>query len=59
MKMRKINFVNDRYYNDDVTIEVYISNGIKITDEAINKALMIAMNYLIENIETDKEEASE
>lgn len=43
------------------TIQVDISahDYYKISDPLINKALMIAMNYLIENMETDKEESAE
>lgn len=43
------------------TIEIDISahGYYKISDSVINKALMIAMNYLIENMETDKQEESE
>ena len=37
-------------------IDVYIPDDIKIPETAINKALMIAVNYLIENMETEEHE---
>lgn len=33
--------------------------NVKISEQAINKALMIAMNYLTENMETDENESAE
>lgn len=46
-------------YGNDVTVEIEITDNVKIPDESVNKALMIAMNYLIENMETDKQESAE
>lgn len=46
-------------YGNDVTVEIETTNNVKIPEAAINKALMIAMNYLIENMETDKQESAE
>lgn len=46
-------------YINDITVDIAISDDVKIPPEAINKALMIAMNYLIENMETDKQKAPE
>lgn len=43
-------------YGNDVTVEIEITDKTKIPESTINKALMIAMNYLIENMETDKQE---
>ena len=40
----------------DLVIEIAFSDNVKISEQAVNKALMIAMNYLIENMETDKQE---
>lgn len=42
-------------YCNEVTVEISISDNVKIPESAINKALMIAMNYLIENMKTDKQ----
>lgn len=42
-------------YGNDVTVEIEITDKTKIAESAINKALMIAMNYLIENLETDEQ----
>ena len=57
MKQCRINYSREGYITD-ITVEVLIGD-VKIPEQAINKALMIAMNYLIENIETDKQEESE
>lgn len=46
-------------YCNDVTVEISISDKVKISEAAINKALMIVMNYLIESMETDKQESAE
>lgn len=46
-------------YQKSVTVEISVSENVKIPEQTINKALMIAMNYLIENMETDKQEAPE
>lgn len=46
-------------YGNDVIVEIETTDNVKIPDEAINKALMIAMNYLIENIETTDQESAE
>lgn len=43
----------------DLVIEIAFSDNVKISEQAVNKALMIAMNYLIENMETDKQESAE
>ena len=58
MKYRKINYSHNAYAND-LTVEIGLYENVKIPESAINKALMIAMNYLIENMETDKEEELE
>lgn len=40
-------------------VSINIQEGYKITESAISKALMIAMNYLTENMETEVEESAE
>lgn len=34
--------------------EIHVHDDYKISDPVINKALMIAMNYLIENVENGR-----
>lgn len=59
MICRRINY-SIKSYENAINVEVIISDIVKIPEAAANKALMIAMNYLIENLETtDKEEAPE
>ena len=54
---RTITYSNGSYFKG-INIEIFVDDELKIPDQVINKALMIAMNYLIENLETtDKEEA--
>lgn len=44
-------------YGNDVTVEIEITDNVKISESVINKALMVAINYLLENLETiDQEE---
>lgn len=38
---------------------INVQDCYKISDSAINKALMIAMNYLMENMETEDKESAE
>lgn len=42
-----------------VQIDIYARDDYKIPEQSINKALMIAMNYLIENMETKEHESAE
>lgn len=56
---RRINYSSESYGNSVINIEVTLSDNVKIPESAINKALMIAMNYLLENMETDKQEEPE
>lgn len=42
-----------------IRTEIHAHDGYKIADSVINKALMIAMNYLMENMETDDEESAD
>lgn len=46
-------------YDNYITVLIRMSNDIKIPESAINKALMIAMNYLLENMETTEQEEPE
>lgn len=48
---RIINYSLDGYQKN-VSVEIGLSDNVKIPEAAINKALMIAINYLIENMET-------
>ena len=56
MKHRKIDYSRD-YFINLMTVEIVVSDDVKIPESAINKALMIAMNYLMENIDTEEESA--
>lgn len=58
MDHRKIVYSQEGYIND-ITVDIAISDDVKISDEILNKALMIAMNYLIDNMETTKQEGPE
>lgn len=58
MERRMITYSLDGYCRD-LQVEIVFSDNVKISDEPINKALMIAMNYLIENMETEKQESAE
>lgn len=53
-----INYSLDGYCKY-LTLEFTISDDAKIPESAINKALMIAMNYLFENMETEEKESAE
>lgn len=58
MKQRRINYSRSVYMSD-MTVEIVLNDDVKISEQAINKALMIAMNYLIENMETEAQEEPE
>lgn len=58
MDRRLIDYSLDGYCRD-IKVEILLSDNVKIPESAINKALMIAMNYLIENLETAEQEAPE
>lgn len=45
-------------YQNSVSVGIAVSDDVKIPESAINKALMIAMNYLIENMETEDQESA-
>ena len=55
---RVINYLFNGYQNS-VSVEITVSEDLKIPGQTINKALMIAMNYLIENMETEDQESAE
>lgn len=55
---RIINYSSDGYQKS-VSVEISIFDDVKIPEQTINKALMIAMNYLIENMETEETESAE
>lgn len=57
MICRRINYSIESY--ESINAEICLSEELKIPESAINKALMIAMNYLIENMETDENESAE
>lgn len=42
-----------------INAEIQAHDYFKISDSVINKALMIAMNYLMENMETEDKESVE
>lgn len=58
MDRRLIDYSLDGYCRD-IKVEILLSAKVKIPETAINKALMIAMNYLMENMETEDEEDQE
>ena len=58
MDRRLIDYSLDGYCRD-IKVEILLSANVKISEQTVNKALMIAMNYLIENTETDKQEEPE
>lgn len=60
MECRVSTYSLDRYSRTrDLVIEIAFSENVKISEQTVNKALMIAMNYLLENLETDKQESAE
>lgn len=55
---RIINYSFDGYQKN-VSVELSIYDSVQISEQTVNKALMIAMNYLIENMETTDQESAE
>ena len=55
--MRDVKFVNENFKT--ICISVKVEEGFKIADSVINKALIIAMNYLIESLEPTEQESAE
>lgn len=58
MDRRLIDYSLDGHCRD-IKVEILLSAKVEIPESAVNKALMIAMNYLIENMEIDKQESAE
>lgn len=58
MDRRLIDYSLDGHCRD-IKVEILLSAKVKIPESAINKALMIAMNYLLENMETEEYESAE
>lgn len=58
MICRRINYSKESY-KSTISVEVILSDDMKITEQSINKVLMIAMNYLLENLETTDQEELE
>lgn len=55
--VRDVKYVNENFKT--LLVSVKVEEGFKIPDSVINKALMIAMNYLMENMEIEEEESAE
>lgn len=55
--IREIKYVDENFKT--ICISVKVEDGFKISESVINKALMIAINYLMENMETDHQESAE
>lgn len=55
--VRDIKYVDENFKT--IYVSVKVEEGFKIAESAINKALMMAMNYLMENMETEDEEDQE
>lgn len=58
MDRRVIDYSLDGYCRN-IKVEIMISDDVNIPESAVNKALMIAINYLIENMETEEVESAE
>ena len=56
--LHKINYSINGYTND-ITVEVRLSNKVKIPDETINKVLIVAIHHLMDNMETNEQESAE
>lgn len=54
---RDIKYVDENLKT--ICISVNVEDGLEISESDINKALMIAMNYLLENMEIDKQKEPE
>lgn len=55
--IRKMEYIDDVL--NIIRIEIRVHDAYKIPESVINKALMIAMNYLMENMETEDKESAE
>ena len=56
MDHRVVDYSLDGYCRD-IKVEIILSAKVKIPESDINKALLIAMNYLFENMEIEEESA--
>ena len=54
---RKMKYVGNE--GKIIQADIYVHGDYKISEPVINKALMIAMNYLTENMETEDQESAE
>lgn len=55
--IRKMEYINDAL--NIIRIEIRVHDAYKIPESVINKSLMIAMNYLMENMEIEEQESAE
>lgn len=55
--IRKMEYVG--HEGKTIKVDIYAHDEYKITDSTINKSLMIAMNYLLENMETGDQESAD
>jgi hypothetical protein len=55
-------FYDLKYCNHElhtICVSISVNDCYKIPESAIKKALMIAMNYLMENMETEDQESAD
>lgn len=55
--IRKMEYIG--HEGNIISTEIHAHDEYKIAESVINKALMIAMNYLMENMETEDKEDQE
>lgn len=55
--IREVKYVDENFKT--ICISVNFEETSKIVDSVINKSLMIAMNYLMENMETEDKESAD
>ena len=56
--LHKINYSTNGY-TSDITVEVRLSDKVKIPDETINKVLIVAIHHLMDNMDTTEQESAE
>lgn len=54
-----INYTINNGYTNDISVEVSLSDKVKIPDETINKVLIVAIHHLMDNMETTEQESAE
>lgn len=54
---RKMDYID--HEGKTIQIDIYAKDDYKIPEQTINKAIMIAMNYIIENMKTEYQESAE